>query len=932
MNTKTKEVKITSNSLKKRRNARKNSLYLTWEDKPILTEYQFARALGYKPIWERGTNQNIIWKKGGKDNNRLSPIFLLSKILGSLPQKFLDYLYRKIGENSYYQERGIRKHSIITIFQQYIESIRIYSFMRICDVDRYSYFKYQIPPILLSAFLLLFLLSLFLTTLLLSQKTHAYVDIEVMGQDQSWLLTLIIPAIFLFWVVIYILRFISSYKKRRCYEGKLSGSYKHIYNSHSNWLLTRIRKILFYTVIVPIFFIGRIIKRAFVHNEGFMNIFLRSYIFNPFHNWLLLNWLYDRLSSKNSFTHSLVVAKTWLGKTSTYIIPNLLTLDNCSILTVDLSWELYAKTSWAMRQKGYDIKIINPTNLAISERYNPLEFVKDKKDILEIAHILVFSQGGVQWDNFWNNWAMKLIEILISCLISQREKLRESGLNDYSKYCTLSQLRYLLNNFWEAGKWLDEFVCTYADYETYHDWKGFISWYEETTQGFVINALTSLNIIGNKEVAILTARNGIDFKKIRERKTVYYFQVPWHLIHIYAPLISIFYTQFFSSCMEQLPNKKDLDVYALIDEAGHIKIGSSEFFSTMITNIRKYRVSISLIVQNLSQMETLYWSVGANTITHWGIATQIYFWGCDVNTCEMIEKLLGNIISRETDWLWRMVYTKEPLRSIFQIRTMLDNEAILLYSNKKPVTLYMKPYYKHSILRNLSEIEPVKVERSNKEDILPYLDLKNIDACLDVENVEEKNKLEIAEDEIDELSNPDFSLQEMPQAKFQEYMEIDDSPLFDIRCLYEETRTVIELIKEKVIYCHLTESFDDMSDEFRFFIKKRVKKLMDLPDYFERLNFIRNSVCGRCSAIINPPKVERASFDSYSDLCNYRAENPEVGKSSNSSDSVSMSNISWSYTKMCNNRFNPYEWIEDIDIIPWEGYSSYCDRTRNLDS
>ena len=151
---------------------------------------------------------------------------------------------------------------------------------------------------------------------------------------------------------------------------------------------------------------------------------------------------------------------------------------------------------------------------------------------------------------------------------------------------------------------------------------------------------------------------------------------------------------------------------------------------------------------------------------------------------------------------------------------MLDNEAILLYSNKKPVTLYMKPYYKHSILRNLSEIEPVKVERSNKEDILPYLDLKNIDACLDVENVEEKNKLEIAEDEIDELSNPDFSLQEMPQAKFQEYMEIDDSPLFDIRCLYEETRTVIELIKEKVIYCHLTESFDDMSDEFRFFIKK----------------------------------------------------------------------------------------------------------------
>ena len=29
-----------------------------------------------------------------------------------------------------------------------------------------------------------------------------------------------------------------------------------------------------------------------------------------------------------------------------------------------------------MTKKGYDIKIINPTNLAISERYNPLEFIK----------------------------------------------------------------------------------------------------------------------------------------------------------------------------------------------------------------------------------------------------------------------------------------------------------------------------------------------------------------------------------------------------------------------------------------------------------------------------------------------------------------------------------------------------------------------------
>jgi hypothetical protein len=35
--------------------------------------------------------------------------------------------------------------------------------------------------------------------------------------------------------------------------------------------------------------------------------------------------------------------------------------------------------------------------------------------------------------------------------------------------------------------------------------------------------------------------------------------------------------------------------------------------------------------------------------------------------------------------------------SVAQIRTMLDSEALFLYSNKKPIMLNMKPYYAISI-------------------------------------------------------------------------------------------------------------------------------------------------------------------------------------------------------------------------------------------
>ena len=76
-----------------------------------------------------------------------------------------------------------------------------------------------------------------------------------------------------------------------------------------------------------------------------------------------------------------------------------------------------------------------------------------------------------------------------------------------------------------------------------------------------------------------------------------------------------------------------------------------------------------------------------------------------------------------------------------------------------------------------------------------------------------------------------------------------------------------------------------------------VKKLMDLPNYFERLNFIRNSVCGEIDIILNPPKIE--------EITNPKSENP-----------------SWSYTQMCRERLRSW----DITIFPWEGYSAYCAR------
>ena len=60
---------------------------------------------------------------------------------------------------------------------------------------------------------------------------------------------------------------------------------------------------------------------------------------------LVLDGHKGRLSERESFQNVCVVARVGAGKTSRYIIPNVLTLDDCSMVITDPSGEIYERTS-----------------------------------------------------------------------------------------------------------------------------------------------------------------------------------------------------------------------------------------------------------------------------------------------------------------------------------------------------------------------------------------------------------------------------------------------------------------------------------------------------------------------------------------------------------------------------------------------------------
>lgn len=468
------------------------------------------------------------------------------------------------------------------------------------------------------------------------------------------------------------------------------------------------------TITFPFKAIRRIATSQF--NSGFMNSFEANKFLNESHRGLVIDGDKKRLTPKDSFNHLVLMARAGAGKTTGFIIPNIFRLasSNASMVVTDLSGELYLKTSGYLKSRGYKILVLNPEDLSESMRYNPLFYATDSLSIDEMADSLIKSSytGNIKAeDKIWLDGAKQLICILAKALL---------GTQNY-RYINLANINRLINLYGMDGRALDPFIYKYADNETFEEWKGFVSGNPKTILSFVSTAKMALTAIAvNDNLKKLTAHHTINFDNLRKEKTIIYIKIPTQKQSQYSFILNIFYLQLFNNLMMSLPSKNDLPIYCLLDEFGNMNIPN---FSTIITSIRKYNVSISIILQNINQLKLQYGEYEAKTILDGGISSKIYFSGADFETITMLEHMLGTkIIEEEQNGA---TYKKEvPVLSARDIRTMKDNEILFLYGNKLPLKLKVIPYYEKSSFKSYANY-PISSpnQLTNIDDVVDYIDL-----------------------------------------------------------------------------------------------------------------------------------------------------------------------------------------------------------------
>ena len=97
-------------------------------------------------------------------------------------------------------------------------------------------------------------------------------------------------------------------------------------------------------------------------------------LLSPRNRGLLIDGAKGHLSETQSFQNVCVVARVGAGKTTRYIIPNVLSKAKakCSLVVNDPKGEVFAATSGYMQANGYKVIVVHPEHLQSSSRFNPL--------------------------------------------------------------------------------------------------------------------------------------------------------------------------------------------------------------------------------------------------------------------------------------------------------------------------------------------------------------------------------------------------------------------------------------------------------------------------------------------------------------------------------------------------------------------------------
>ena len=401
----------------------------------------------------------------------------------------------------------------------------------------------------------------------------------------------------------------------------------------------------------------------------------------------------------------LVIGGSGAGKTRFYCKPNLMQA-NTSFVILDPKGEQVRAVGNLLREKGYEVKVLDLINMEKSHCYNPFVYLRDDNDVQRLVTNLFKSttpKGTQSSEPFWDNAAQMLLLALIFYLKYEApddeqnfamvmEMLRAGDVDEDNNMPSP-----LDNLFYDLEK-TDSNHIALKYYRSYH------SGAAKTLKSIQITLAARLEKFNLESLSSLTITDELELNTLGEKKTAIFAIIPDNDTS-FNFLVSILYTQLFQQLFEVADKKYGgslpVHVHFLMDEFANVSLPDD--FDKILSVMRSRGVSVSIILQNLAQLKALFEKQWESIVGN--CDEFVYFGGNEQATHKYVSELLGKeTIDTNTYGLsygMRGNYTKNDQQTGRELLTpdevrMLDNRyALLFIRGERPVKDFKFDIMKH---------------------------------------------------------------------------------------------------------------------------------------------------------------------------------------------------------------------------------------------
>lgn len=397
----------------------------------------------------------------------------------------------------------------------------------------------------------------------------------------------------------------------------------------------------------------------------------------------------------NGEYHSLVIGATGSGKTQTVILPMVHSLAKAkeSMIITDPKGEIYEKTSMMLRDRGYQILLLNFRDPQNGSAWNPMELPykmyksgnQDKAIELldDLALNILYDDSNANADPFWEKTSADYFSGVTLGLFEDAQE-NEININSVSLATTVGEEKFggstYIKEYFNAkdpnsaasinaASTIMAATDTKASIMAVFKQKIKLFASRENLSEMLSHSDVDLASIGRKPTAV--------FIVIHDEKKTYHSLVTILLKQIYEILIGV---------AQENGGKLPVRTNFLLDEFANMP--PLKDVTTMITAARSRGMRFTMIIQNFAQLDSVYGKEDAETIRG-NCGNIIYLITTELKALEEISKMCGEVKSKKDEKT-----ASTPLVTVSDLQRMQQFEVIILRMRKQPFKTKFTPYFK----------------------------------------------------------------------------------------------------------------------------------------------------------------------------------------------------------------------------------------------